>query len=55
MAIGIQATAQMVQDPTDCHGETDKVQLQCNEHVDYLFHRLLALFRLLLSATNRDG
>jgi hypothetical protein len=37
------------------HSETDKVQLQRNEHVDYLFHRLFALLRLLLRATNRGG
>ena len=37
------------------HSETDKAQLQRNEHVDYLFHRLFALLRLLLRATNRGG
>ena len=37
------------------HSETDKVPLELSEHVDYLFHRLFALIRLLLRTTGRGG
>ena len=37
------------------HSETDKVSLELSEHVDYLFHRLFALIRLLLRTTGRGG
>jgi len=32
------------------HSEKDKVPVTCDEHVDYLFHRLFALIRLLVGA-----
>ena len=37
------------------HSETTQVALQMNEHVDYLFHSLFALIRLLLKTTGRGG
>jgi len=37
------------------HSETHKVPLELSEHVDYLFHRLFALIRLLLRTTGRGG
>lgn len=37
------------------HRETTQVALQLSEHVDYLFHRLFALIRLLLRTTGRLG
>jgi hypothetical protein len=37
------------------HSETYKVPLELSEHVDYLFHRLFALIRLLLRTTGRGG
>ena len=37
------------------HSETDKVPLELSEHVDYLFHRLFALIRLLLRTAGRGG
>lgn len=37
------------------HSETTQVPLALNEHVDYLFHRLFALIRLLLRTTGRGG
>ena len=37
------------------HSETDKASLELSEHVDYLFHRLFALIRLLLRTTGRGG
>lgn len=37
------------------HSETDKVSLELSEHMDYLFHRLFALIRLLLRTTGRGG
>ena len=35
------------------HSETTQVPLESSEHVDYLFHRLFALIRLLLLRTSR--
>ncbi len=35
------------------HTEKDKVPVTCDEHVDYLFHRLFALIRLLIQALGR--
>ena len=37
------------------HSETTQVPLEVNEHVDYLFHRLFSLIRLLLKTTGRSG
>lgn len=37
------------------HSETDRAPLELSEHVDYLFHRLFALIRLLLRTTGRGG
>ena len=37
------------------HSETTQVALELNEHVDYVFHRLFALIRLLLRTTGRLG
>jgi hypothetical protein len=37
------------------HTEVDKIQINDPEHVDFLFHRLFALIRLLLRKTNRGG
>ena len=37
------------------HSETDQEALKSSEHVDYLFHRLFALIRLLLTSTGRGG
>jgi hypothetical protein len=37
------------------HGETTQVPLELNEHVDYLFHRLFSLIRLLLKTTGRSA
>lgn len=35
------------------HSETTQVPLESSEHIDYLFHRLFALIRLLLLRTSR--
>jgi hypothetical protein len=37
------------------HSETSQIHLQLSEHVDYLFHRMFALIRLLLRTTGRGG
>ncbi|WP_454734296.1 AbiJ-NTD4 domain-containing protein [Cupriavidus pauculus] len=37
------------------HSETDKVPVIESVHVDYLFHRMFSLIRLLLKATGRGG
>lgn len=37
------------------HSETTQIPLALNEHVDYLFHRLFAVIRLLLRTTGRGG
>jgi hypothetical protein len=37
------------------HTETTKTPISQSAHVDYLFHRLFSLIRLLLKATNRGG
>lgn len=37
------------------HSETYKTPIQVNEHVDYLFHRLFALIRLVLRMSGRGG
>jgi hypothetical protein len=37
------------------HSETTKVALDQSEHIDYLFHRLFALIRLLLKSSGRGG
>lgn len=37
------------------HSETTQVPLELNEHIDYLFHRLFSLIRLLLKTTGRVG
>lgn len=37
------------------HTETDKTPINAASHVDYLFHRMFALIRLLLKASNRGG
>lgn len=37
------------------HSETTQVPLTLDEHVDYLFHRLFGLIRLLLRITGRGG
>lgn len=35
------------------HSETDKIPINQSAHVDYLFHRMFALIRLLLTASGR--
>lgn len=37
------------------HAETDKVPVEVSAHVDYLFHRMFAMVRLLLTTTGRGG
>jgi hypothetical protein len=37
------------------HTEVDKIPIGDGEHVDYLFHRMFAMIRLLLRSTNRMG
>lgn len=37
------------------HTETTKTPISESEHVDYLFHRMFSLIRLLLKATKRGG
>jgi hypothetical protein len=37
------------------HSEVGKVPIERSEEIDYLFHRLFALMRLLLRATGRGG
>jgi AbiJ N-terminal domain 4 len=37
------------------HSEIDKIPIADDEHVDFLFHRLFALVRLLLRKSNRGG
>jgi hypothetical protein len=37
------------------HAEVDKVPIRDDEHVDFLFHRLFAVIRLLLRRSNRGG
>ena len=37
------------------HSETNKVPIVESVHVDYFFHRMFALIRLLLHATGRGG
>lgn len=37
------------------HHETDKPAIVSDEHVDYLFHRLFAMIRLLLRSSGRGG
>ena len=37
------------------HTEVTKIPLETSEHVDYLFHRLFALIRLVLRSTGRGG
>jgi hypothetical protein len=37
------------------HSEVSQVPLRVNEHVDYMFHRMFALVRLLLRTTGRGG
>lgn len=37
------------------HHETDRERIAQSNHVDYLFHRMFALIRLILRATGRDG
>ncbi len=37
------------------HTETDKVPVVDSAHVDYLFHRMFSLIRLLLKASGRGG
>lgn len=37
------------------HTETSQEPLKSSEHVDYLFHRLFALIRMLLTLTERGG
>ena len=37
------------------HSETTKIPIESSEYVDYFFHRLFALIRLLLRATGRGG
>lgn len=32
------------------HSETTQIPIECNEHIDYLFHRLFAMIRLLLES-----
>ena len=37
------------------HSETTKAPIETSEQVDYLFHRMFALIRLLLKKTHRGG
>jgi hypothetical protein len=37
------------------HTETDKVPITASVHVDYLFHRMFSLLRLLLRSSGRGG
>jgi len=37
------------------HSETSQTPLQLDEHVDYLFHRMFSLIRLILKVTHRGG
>ena len=37
------------------HSETDRIPIEESVHVDYLFHRMFALIRLLLKASGRGG
>jgi len=37
------------------HSETRQTPLQLDEHVDYLFHRMFSLIRLILKVTRRGG
>jgi hypothetical protein len=37
------------------HAEVDKIPIADDEHVDFLFHRLFAVIRLLLRKSNRGG
>jgi len=37
------------------HTEMDKTPIETSEHVDYLFHRMFALIRLLLRRSGRGG
>jgi hypothetical protein len=37
------------------HTEVGKTEIASSEHIDYLFHRMFALIRLLLRATGRGG
>jgi hypothetical protein len=37
------------------HSETSQTPLQIDEHVDYLFHRMFSLIRLMLKVTHRGG
>ncbi|WP_250487003.1 AbiJ-NTD4 domain-containing protein [Caballeronia sp. GaOx3] len=37
------------------HMETDKVAIEHSVHVDYLFHRMFAMIRLLLKESDRGG
>jgi chemotaxis regulatin CheY-phosphate phosphatase CheZ len=37
------------------HTETDKVPIVDSAHVDYLFHRMFSITRLLLKASGRGG
>jgi AbiJ N-terminal domain 4 len=37
------------------HAEVGKIPIDDNEHVDFLFHRLFAMIRLLLRKSNRGG
>ena len=37
------------------HTETDKTPITESAHVDYLFHRMFSLIRLLLKASGRGG
>ena len=36
------------------HTEVGKPEIDCTEHVDYLFHRMFAMIRLLLRASGRE-
>ena len=37
------------------HTETDKVPIVDSAHVDYLFHRMFSIIRLLLKRSGRGG
>jgi hypothetical protein len=37
------------------HAEVGKTPIADDEHVDFLFHRLFAMVRLLLKKSNRGG
>jgi len=37
------------------HAEVNKIPINDDEHVDFLFHRLFAIIRLLLRKSNRGG